>query len=482
MEAELLPCDSERVIGMKHIVLYILFFATFISCGHLQEAKQVIREADSLRIQGCLYQDSTCISRAIAVLSPLKYIHPTDYAKANYYYGRLLRERNLQLDAMQCFLKALHSNTQDNDLRGRIYTNIAIMCRLEGNHLLSYDMFELSAQSFLKNQDSIAYYYAVNSMAFELAELGRKEESTHLLSIIERECTDRDVIIKVLETKAESYFMVQQYDSAIYYANLLEQYGYHEPTGSLIKAQSFYHLNQGDSAIYYAKEVSLQSSSLFDLNNAYYILANEDTIASIEELQSIHANRSDIQKQIEIRRSKLSHAIELLQQDLSNKSNYFWLVRSVLFILFIVTISTYSYIKIKRKHKDLKECIEQEEVKQQLLREEQLEKIESICEAIRSSHNIAKELNWSNYNLMCETINAQFNFFTNKLKATNKLNETEVRLCVLVLINLPFSKIAQILPYAPNSIGKLKDTTAKHLGTTGKELRKFLLNLSIYSH
>ena len=83
---------------------------------------------------------------------------------------------------------------------------------------------------------------------------------------------------------------------------------------------------------------------------------------------------------------------------------------------------------------------------------------------------------------MCETINAQFNFFTNKLKATNKLNETEVRLCVLVLINLPFSKIAQILPYAPNSIGKLKDTTAKHLGTTGKELRKFLLNLSIYSH
>ena len=54
--------------------------------------------------------------------------------------------------------------------------------------------------------------------------------------------------------------------------------------------------------------------------------------------------------------------------------------------------------------------------------------------------------------------------------------------CVLVLINLPFSKIAQILPYAPNSIGKLKDTTAKHLGTTGKELRKFLLNLSIYSH
>lgn len=50
---------------MKHIVLYILFFTTFVSCGNVQKAKQVIREADSMRIQGCLYQDSIAYYYAV---------------------------------------------------------------------------------------------------------------------------------------------------------------------------------------------------------------------------------------------------------------------------------------------------------------------------------------------------------------------------------------------------------------------------------
>jgi len=59
------------------------------------------------------------------------------------------------------------------------------------------------------------------------------------------------------------------------------------------------------------------------------------------------------------------------------------------------------------------------------------------------------------------------------------LNETEIRLCVLVLIGLTRSDIAHILPYALNSVGKLKDHTAKKLGTTGKNLHDFLLQMAV---
>ena len=54
-----------------------------------------------------------------------------------------------------------------------------------------------------------------------------------------------------------------------------------------------------------------------------------------------------------------------------------------------------------------------------------------------------------------------------------------MRLCILVLIGLSRSQIANTMPYAQNSIGKLKDQTAKKLGTTGKNLRDFLIKMIV---
>ena len=66
-----------------------------------------------------------------------------------------------------------------------------------------------------------------------------------------------------------------------------------------------------------------------------------------------------------------------------------------------------------------------------------------------------------------------------KLKQLKVLNETEMRLCILVLLGMDRTQIADILPYASNSIGKLKDHTAKLLGTTGRNLRDFLLTKAL---
>ena len=80
---------------------------------------------------------------------------------------------------------------------------------------------------------------------------------------------------------------------------------------------------------------------------------------------------------------------------------------------------------------------------------------------------------------MCQIIDRQFYMLASKLRDKNVLNETELRLCVLVLLDMSRAEIAHTLPYALNSIGKLKDHTAKSLGTTGKNLHDFLLKLAI---
>ena len=86
---------------------------------------------------------------------------------------------------------------------------------------------------------------------------------------------------------------------------------------------------------------------------------------------------------------------------------------------------------------------------------------------------------WKDYDKMCATIDKQFNMLSTKIFNIHALNEKSFRLCILTLLNVDRKTISEMLPYALNSVGKLKDETTKSLGTTGKNLRIFLLELTL---
>ena len=113
-------------------------------------------------------------------------------------------------------------------------------------------------------------------------------------------------------------------------------------------------------------------------------------------------------------------------------------------------------------------------------KEQLIAQIDNRCSMLRKSTNLTGDLCWSDFDKMCSIVNQQFYLFASKLKGTNILNETEIRLCVLVLIGLKRQETSAILPYALSSVGKLKDNTAKKLGTTGKNLREHLINRICY--
>ncbi len=146
------------------------------SCSRVQsirEAQQIVAEADSLRSAGQSLSpftfhlspsksDSATIASAVSALEPLRLIYPTAYAHANYYYGRLLRG-------------VVHSCTKDHEIIARAYANIASMCRRAQEYPLSCQMDFFSARHFLANNDSIHYYYSLNNVAFDYAELNEKQ-------------------------------------------------------------------------------------------------------------------------------------------------------------------------------------------------------------------------------------------------------------------------------------------------------------------
>lgn len=106
--------------------------------------------------------------------------------------------------------------------------------------------------------------------------------------------------------------------------------------------------------------------------------------------------------------------------------------------------------------------------------------IVSYCEYLRTHPEVIKsELHWSDYDKMCSVVNVHMGNIVEKIRKVALLNESEMRLCILVLINLTGAACADILPYAANSVGKLKNTVSKKVGTDGRNLHNFLKKMAL---
>ena len=486
------------------------------------EARQTLDVADSLRVnEGRLYDDSLALAGAYTLLGHWRLIYPDDYARACYYYGRMLRSRGDQVSAMRAFIAGSHAPYLDRvvplpwfsdyHILGRIYSNMGTMCHLAGEFELSYEMYKQSAMSFRDSHDSTAYYYALNDMAYELAEQKMHDETLLLLDSIESNCTDQGVRTKLWETKAILYRNIEQPDSVIYAIRKLHAQGnYQAVSGFVMLAQAYWLLNQNDSAIYYAKQVmAIPDATDQNRYNMLYILTYDDNQIGQEKKIQLHEVRDDIDKEIlDPLHIQLAQAIDVVLQD-KNKKPYYVNLGILIFVICILGMGTrIAILRIKRHRKQSLKTIEAKsselqhniteqrqklyaetryeqqkqlslQRQQQQLLAERLAIIEQNCIAIRSSNNISATLCWKDFDQMCRYINDAFFMFVTKLTAAGKFNEYEVRLCVLVLLDLDYETISHILKRAQNGIGKAKYRVAQKLGTTTGNLRQVLINLAI---
>ena len=107
------------------------------------------------------------------------------------------------------------------------------------------------------------------------------------------------------------------------------------------------------------------------------------------------------------------------------------------------------------------------------------EDIKRQCMLFRENENLTKDLAWNDFDVMTKIADKHFYKLVSKLRNLHVLNETEIRLCLLVLLDMNRTEISDTLPYSLSGVGKLKDHAAKSLGTTGKNLRQYLINLAI---
>ena len=467
----------------------------------IHEAEAVVAQADSLWQAGLMYGtdagDSLTLAQAYETLKEhsafsrqLSEVCPfvpctsllRTYAHSCYHYGKLLRAKDHPAEAMQAFINATHSRTHDYHILGRVYSNMGSICHLAGDFPLSYDMYERSANCFLADNDSLSYYFLLNDMAFELAEQGKKDEAYMILDNIR--VIHSDLFVGTMLTRAVACKKVQQYDSTIYYTSVVREQGTYASEILLNRAQAYSLMGQKDSAVFYANMLLATHYDVYDQCNALYILTNDDSSQSINSIRKNAADRADSQKIIENKKSKLSQAVQLLQQDLARKPDWRWLYLLIAVALFVCSSLVLIHLWRKRKlHQQISEEIEirQSHVNTLSLRQEEhrrqlLEGVETICANINESENWKKELCWNNYSQMCEMVNLRIYGFVTCLSPFC-LSEKEVRLCILILLKAGTEKMVDSIPYAKSGLGKFKLTTARKLGTTTREMRNFLLNL-----
>ena len=459
----------------RHLLSFFVpaFVLLLTACSPraVREAQEVVAEADSLRTEGQAFTDSVAIAEAYNTLEKWQHIYPTDYARACYYYGRLLRAKDDPVSAMQVFINATHTNTRDFHILGRVYANVANMCRIENAHELSYKMYECSAEKFLQGQDSVLYFYALNNMAYELAEQAQKEACIFLLDSINRECSYQVVLIKTLETRAELYEVITQHDSAIYYVNRLFEFGYTEPTGQLIMAQAYSNLGINDSAIFYASRVLTDSSASYQNRfNALYIISHHDSTLKGEDIRDMASQREDIRYyEYEPEQEKLLTAVQMLEQDLTREPDWrWWLITALIFSFAIISFVS---LRIWRRRKQMME------IRVETMVNNHADDIITSIKQHIDINDLNHTLHWKNYSAMKSDADLYMGSLVSKLEA-HSLNEVEIRLCILTELNMSLKEIAENIHYGyPSGIKTLKKRTAVKLGTTPPKLKEFLFKM-----
>lgn len=321
---------------------------------------------------------------------------------------------------------------------------------------------------FLKNKDTIAYYYALNDMAFETAMNGDKHTTLFLMDKIEYSCTDTDILTKLLETKAELYIHTMQYDSALYYASELCKKSNYYPIGKLVQAQVYSMWGMKDSAVFYAEQVLDCSDDLSDMHNALYILTNDDESKDETAIRETAADRSDVQKILRIQQGKLSQAVQLLEQDITRIPNLTWLY-AIIITSFIIGGFFYWRNSIRRKqmHTQIEQIIERQS--------------DSIIQSIKQHidiNDLAQTLHWKNYITMKADADLYMGGIVSKLESRN-LNETEIRFCILTMLDLSLEQIANTIHYSyPSGIKTLKKRISVKLSTIPQNLRDYLFQMT----
>lgn len=482
------------------MLLVALLVMSCTSCARWREAKGVIAEADSLLGEGVIIRDTVALGEVISTLgNPLgRMFARGKLMKAYYLMGRNLDDYHHNFsDAADFYIKADRMKTKDWILRGRINSCMGFICKQDSSFAEALEFYERANNAFEKTGDKRRVANGLVSIAEQYVNLKDYAKADSVLKIAAGYDVDSAHYARMVDVYALSLYNQQLYDSALVHLLGIKDYPRNidaKTYSYLMIARCYNQLLKIDKAKYYAEYVITHSYNSSFRSNAYYILIQSAEIeGNINQLAEYSKCREDEDRILRHVSESYAQASAKLREYINNPIYiHFKEILIVLFCIIVLAVWAiwYSRKRINIKIASQKKLMEQEiaQWKDGILQKMNEEKAISEIEKRKMILNVVMDYAdefaidkpiWDNDTKLFRLADSCFGFIIYRLKHTYHLRNSELKICLMVLLDFPNKEIARIVSYKEDSYPTIKRRLATKLGTSSTEMRNFLLDLIV---
>lgn len=462
-----------RHIGKMLLVAVLVISCT--SCARWRDAKAVVSEADSLLVKGVIIKDTAALSGGICTLENLmgRVFAKEELTKMYYLMGRNLDDyyHNFS-DAADFYIKADRMKTKDWVLRGRINSCMGFICKQDSSFAEALEFYERACDAHQKSDNIWYYTHNLLNVAEQYVNLGKYNKADSVLLLASNYDVDSAYYARVVDVYALALYNQQLYDSALVLLLGIKDYPRNIETRcySYQMIMRLYNkLNNSTNSIYYAKYIITHSNNPSFLSNAYYHLVNyaKDN-NDMDDIFMYSHLREDEDRKLQHVSESYAQATLKLKDYLRNPCPFLYLWITGGFVILLGGAGIWIYRRkseqvIAEKHqmeaelRNWKESIQQklDRDKEDIMNEKRMI-IRNIIMEYADEFAIGKPI-WNKEKDVFRLADSCFGFIIYRLKHTYHLRNSELKICLMVLLDFPNKEIARIVSYKEIAIPPSKE-------------------------
>lgn len=423
----------------------------------------------------------------------------------SYFYKARAHKKNVSPEYVQLIMNAFEKSQEgykDDLLLGMIYSEFGFVSYYQKEYELAQEYYNSALACFanINDVDKLASTYV--SIGNILVEEDNHREAHIYFNKALNSSSDQITIGTALLSLGRNYYLLNQYDWALYYVLQSLEYPCFESNKSytqFLLADIYFDIDEYDSSIKCANEALSMTSDYITQRECYRILANAEYNINNQSNKIVYyLNKyQDYNDSIntKVYTSKIVQFQDtFLSKKKLNKANNFTLIFAIILLIMLIAGSSILYIvrkKVKKKDEkteeyknklyknhmqlkdDLKKDIENLKIKYHENRKGMPLDLRNQLEKQIYDEALFLNDNQSFIKLMNKVLN---HLPDNLVSQYPNLNQKEITWCCLTCLDIPLQEIASLLDYTPSSIYKFKQRLAKKMDLNGTKELDALLN------
>ena len=478
-----------RHIGKISLVALLVMSCT--SCAHWRDAKAVAAEADSLLLYGEIIGDTAVLAATINTLSsPLGYVFArNDLAKAYYHMARNFYHAHDYTAAADYYILCDRLKPSNPMYKGRVNSCMGFLCKQDSCFVEALEFYERANEAFV--DDERRYANGLVSIAEQYVCLHEYAKADSVLQIASSYDIDSAYYADIVDIKALALYNQEMHDSAL--VHLLSIKDYPRPLeakcfNNVLIIRCYNKLKNTNAAISYAEYIIEHSKNPAYRSNAYFILIQSAGLHNdVDQLSKCSNAREDEDRKLRHISEAYAQASAKLKDHIRNPYPFLYLGISVCVTIILGGVGVWIY---RKKNKQIATEKQQMEAELRIWKESIQQKLDTYKEDIMSEkrmiiRNIIMEYAdefaigkpvWNTDKDVFRLADSCFGFVIYRLKHKYCLRNSELKICLMVLLDFTTRDCIKMVTYTEKSFPTIKRRLAEKLGTSSGEMRDFLID------